>query len=206
MSGTLTVADRVRRRNPKLLAALPDGAIFVASHQLAGRGRQHNSWISSKGCLQFSFVVRAPESLASKLVFVQYLVGLAIVEAVRSLPGYSEVGLQLKWPNDIYANVGSPRTPRLVKVGGILVNSSFHGGHFSIVVGCGVNVSNPKPTTSINEAISIHNIEHAAELGLVQPEDVLAAFATQMDAMWPAFMSQAFTPFYDRYISRWIHS
>lgn len=131
-----------RRRNPKLLKALPDGLVSVASHQVSGRGRGGNSWLSPPGCLQFSLVLRMPANLAPRVVFVQYLFGLAVVEAVRGRKGYEGVGIRLKWPNDIYAEVGEGETGRgktglegFKKIGGILVNSSYAGGDFTLVVG-----------------------------------------------------------------------
>lgn len=62
--------------------------------------------------------------------------------------------VRLKWPNDIYADFGTASTARsgknegaeqqsegeiwskrYKKIGGILVNSSFAGGEFTIVIG-----------------------------------------------------------------------
>lgn len=124
------------RRNDRLLSALPPGLVCLASHQIAGRGRGGNSWVSPAGCLQFSLVLRLPASLAPKIVFLQYLFGLAVVEAVRTAPGYEQVGVVLKWPNDIYGDVGRAGGPeRYRKIGGVLVNSSFSGDAFNVVVG-----------------------------------------------------------------------
>lgn len=123
-------------RNPSLLSALPSGFVFVGSHQIAGRGRGSNNWLSPPGCLQFSLVLRTPKHLGPKLVFAQYLFGLSVVEAVRSLPGYGDLGLRLKWPNDLYADMGQEQG--LKKIGGILVNSFFAGGDFTVIIGeCG---------------------------------------------------------------------
>lgn len=72
---------------------------------------------------------------ARKIVFVQYLFGLAVVEAVRGASGYEGVAVKLKWPNDIYGDVGSAGKPELKKIGGILVNSSYAGDDFTLVVG-----------------------------------------------------------------------
>lgn len=59
-----------------------------------------------------------------------------MVEAVRKTPGYEDVGLRLKWPNDIYADVGTGEGhERYRKIGGILVNSSYAGDEFTLVVG-----------------------------------------------------------------------
>ena len=92
--------------------------------------------MSPEGSLLFSFILRAPPALAGKLVFVQYLFALAVVEAVHQI--YGDIGLRIKWPNDIYARVGTDSQPiseRYKKVGGILVNSSYAGGDFTLVIG-----------------------------------------------------------------------
>lgn len=41
-------------------------------------------------------------SIQAPVVFVQYLTGLAVVEAVKTYgPGYRDMPVKLKWPNDI---------------------------------------------------------------------------------------------------------
>lgn len=66
-------------------------------------------------------------------MFVQYLFGLSVVEAVKRIPGYADLPLHLKWPNDLYVNIG--RDQGLRKIGGILVNSTYAGKDFSIIIG-----------------------------------------------------------------------
>ena len=39
---------------------------------------------------------------AKTVVFVQYLFSLSLVDSIRSRPGYEDLDLRLKWPNDIY--------------------------------------------------------------------------------------------------------
>lgn len=65
---------------------------------------------------------------------MQYLFGLSVVEVVRSLPGYEDLGLWLKWPNDIYADLGDEHGG-LKKIGGILVNSIYAGADFTVIIG-----------------------------------------------------------------------
>jgi hypothetical protein len=71
--------------------------------------------------------------MGPQLVFAQYLFGLSVVEAVRTMRGYEDVGVHLKWPNDLYANLGADQG--LKKIGGILVNSTFAGGDFTVIIG-----------------------------------------------------------------------
>lgn len=59
--------------------------IFAAS---AGRGR--NAWLSPLGCAMFTLSVEVDLSsrLGQRIPFLQHLAALAVVEAVRTLPGY----------------------------------------------------------------------------------------------------------------------
>jgi biotin---protein ligase len=114
--------------------------VSFATHQLTGRGRGSNSWLSPAGCLQFSVLLRLSLSSfpASKLVFVQYLFGLAVAEACRSKAVLGELGdrVRLKWPNDLYVVTGDTLEPaKTKKIGGILVNTSFSAGQVEIVIG-----------------------------------------------------------------------
>ncbi|BGO91189.1 hypothetical protein NBRC10512_001223 [Rhodotorula toruloides] len=209
-SEVVTSTQTMLDKNDAFLAKLPDGSTCVASHQVAGRGRGGNAWISPAGCLQFSLVARLPGSASAKIVFVQYLFGLAVVEAIRGTPGYEELGVRLKWPNDIYADLGAVAEAhgqeRYRKIGGILVNSSFSGDTFSLVVGCGINTSNPRPTTSVNDLIDLSNRTRGTSLALFRPETLLALILDKFSEMWPTFVEAGFEPFTDRYLSAWIHS
>jgi len=140
VSSTQTMLDK----NFGLCQRLPDGFVCNATIQVAGRGRGRNSWISPPGCLQFSMVLRHPvQARHASAVFIQYLVALAVVESVCTLPGYEDVPLRLKWPNDIYAEAPledgavheDPSKPKMIKIGGVLVNSNFSGSEFLLVIG-----------------------------------------------------------------------
>jgi len=142
VTSTQTMLDK----NFELCQQLPDGFVCNATIQVSGRGRGRNSWISPPGCLQFSLVLRHPvQAHHASAVFVQYLVALAVVESVCSLPGYEDLPLRLKWPNDIYAEaplehpsqaeVQAGSMPKMIKIGGVLVNSNFDGSGFLLVIG-----------------------------------------------------------------------
>ncbi|GAA5855329.1 hypothetical protein JCM8547_009037 [Rhodosporidiobolus lusitaniae] len=203
VTSTQTMLDK----NDRFLSTLPSGLVCLASHQAAGRGRGGNSWISPAGCLQFSLVARLPaEQAANKVVFIQYLFGLAVVEAIRGVEGYEKLGVCLKWPNDIYADVGGEGMERFKKIGGILVNSSFSEGQFNLVIGCGINTSNPRPTTSVNELVDLLSARTGSSLPPFRPELLLAVVLAKFGEMWPVFVERGFEPFVDRYLTRWIHS
>jgi biotin---protein ligase len=128
-----------RYRNPKLLANLPSPLLCLASYQLQGRGRGANMWLSPDGCLQFSLALRIPIAKIpmNKLVFLQYLFSLAIVEACRDeavLGSYGEA-VKIKWPNDIYTVLGEGKNRELKKIGGVLVNIGITDKDSHVVIG-----------------------------------------------------------------------
>ncbi|KAF9926001.1 biotin holocarboxylase synthetase [Linnemannia zychae] len=215
VTSTQTMLDK----NFSFCQHLPTGFVCNATIQTAGRGRGRNSWISPPGCLQFSMVLRHPfQARHASAVFVQYLVALAVVESVCSLPGYEGLPLKLKWPNDIYAEApleegeqpspaGTP--PRYVKIGGVLVNSNFSGSEFLLVAGCGINTTNPNPTTSINHLIRYHNKITGKNLGLFTQETLLAHILVKFDQMYNLFLhgnGTGFAQLEQTYYKRWLHS
>jgi len=125
-------------RNPTFTSLLPSPILSLASQQLTGRGRGTNVWLSPSGCLTFSLLLRTSLAVlpASKLVFVQYLFGLAVVEACRQDSVLGPLGekVRLKWPNDLYAVIGNGDAYRK-KIGGILVSTIFTGNKVEIVIG-----------------------------------------------------------------------
>ncbi|HZD12297.1 MAG TPA: biotin--[acetyl-CoA-carboxylase] ligase [Candidatus Binatus sp.] len=107
-----------------------DWTVVVAEEQSAGRGRKGKQWVSPKGGLWFSIVLRP--SVSPGLVSVlQYF---ASNSARRVLEEYVAVGV--KWPNDLMLG--------RLKVGGILVESRFVRNELSFaVVGIGINLNIP---------------------------------------------------------------
>ncbi|KAK2460803.1 hypothetical protein APHAL10511_007273 [Amanita phalloides] len=196
----VTSTQTLLERNPRLLSKLPPPILSIASRQLAGRGRGTNVWYSPSGCLQFSLLLRISlaEFPASKLVFIQYLFGLAVVEACRedSILGKHGRDIRLKWPNDIYAVTGDEKK----KIGGILVNTSFLDGKVDVIIGCGLNVLNAPPLGSLSQLNPNSNtltLERTAAL-------IMARFAP----MWELFVRErgSFEPFLKLYLDWWMHS
>ncbi len=56
-----------------------------------------------------------------------------------------ELGLFVKWPNDIYVND--------TKIGGVLVESQIQDRKISVNIGIGINVSNAYPTVSLHSIL-----------------------------------------------------
>ncbi|KAI9273661.1 biotin-protein ligase [Sporodiniella umbellata] len=198
-SQVITSTQTVLDKNYNFTQILPNGLVCLATNQIAGRGRGKNAWVSQAGALQFSFIVRHGLHPKAPVVFIQYLIANAIVESIRTRPGYEQVPLRLKWPNDIYAETKDG----LKKVGGLLVNSSFMQNEFLLVIGCGVNLNNPQPTVSINDVIQTHN----PALPRLEPEQVLAHALVHFEKFYSQFCEEGMGSwFLNKYYERWLHT
>lgn len=148
-----------------------------ARRQTGGRGRAGRGWQSDDCNLQASlaFLCAGPLIVAQELAL---LAGVAAIDAIRGIkPLASDVGLRLKWPNDIL--IGNAKT------GGILVESTTARGEpgFLAVIGIGLNVATC-PSGLGRAATSL------AQNGLVTtPRAMLDEVADQMErwlAVWDA--------------------
>ncbi|KAF2133103.1 biotin apo-protein ligase-like protein [Dothidotthia symphoricarpi CBS 119687] len=199
----VTSTNSLLEKNPALLRHLPTGFTLTATTQLAARGRGSNVWVAPPGALMFSTVMHHDIALneSAPIVFIQYLAALAIVQGIKGYAkGYDKVGVKLKWPNDIYAQLpGSAGNP-VVKIGGILVNSSYDGGRFDAVCGIGLNLDNALPTTSLNQLTS--------SLGLnpFTQEKLLASILAHFEALYATFCQTGFNREMEAlYYENWLH-
>lgn len=183
---------------------LPNGAILLAGDQLGGRGRGSNTWLSSKGCLQFTLLLH--HQAAATLTLLQYLVGLAMLEAIVGEPGHELLPIRLKWPNDLYTF--SPRHPErkeeMRKLAGILVNSQTFNDGYILVIGMGTNVHDTPWTRSLNDLIAEYNAVHGTRLAPWNKELLLARFVSKFAELYRSLLVRGF-PF-DQYYQRWLHT
>lgn len=116
-----------------LLAArngAPNGSVYFADEQRAGRGRGDHVWQSAAGLGLYVSVLIRPEVSTAVLPLLPLAAGLAAADAIRST---ADITIDLRWPNDLLMGAG--------KVGGILVESKTDAtGVAFAVVGIGVNV------------------------------------------------------------------
>ncbi|KAI8324848.1 class II aaRS and biotin synthetase [Martensiomyces pterosporus] len=214
-SDTAMSTQTFLEKNTRLQALLPNGTVSVATIQLAGRGRGRNAWVSPVGCLQFTMLLRHPGLKQAPVILLQYLMALAVVESVKAMPGYEHIPLRLKWPNDLYAlhtpakdsdDSSEGPEPNFAKIGGILVSSSYKAGEFTLLFGCGINVANPLPTTSINKLIHEYNLNHGTSLALMSMEQALALITAKFEEFYRRFLIHGFEPFLELYYKNWLHS
>lgn len=186
---------------------LPNGTTCVADVQASGQGRGGNTWTSPPGCLMFSIITRL-DIEGTRLPFIQYLVSLALVEAIESqtapllgLPAGSGLTASIKWPNDVYCGGA--------KLGGILCNSVYRDKQFQVIIGVGLNVSNVEPTTCINTELRRQaqqlDVPQGASLA-VDTEALLADVLVRLEKFMSTLQYEGFGPMEAAYTSAWLHS
>lgn len=105
------------------------GAVLIAEHQSAGRGRQGRHWSTPpRSQIALSLGVDAHAQPTSAWGWLPLLTGVAVADAVHATTGISP---GLKWPNDILVEER--------KLGGILAEVASPAP--VVVVGLGVNVT-----------------------------------------------------------------
>lgn len=105
------------------------GAVLVAEHQSAGRGRQGRAWSTpARSQIALSVGVDAEGRPPSDWGWLPLLTGVAVADAVQATTGITP---GLKWPNDILVEER--------KLGGILAEVASPAP--VVVLGLGVNVT-----------------------------------------------------------------
>jgi BirA family biotin operon repressor/biotin-[acetyl-CoA-carboxylase] ligase len=128
-------------------AGAPEGSVFIAEEQTAGRGRGSHSWQSARSAGIYCSVVLRPALPPSEVLVLALAAGLAVRAAIEQVD--SRVTADLKWPNDVLI-AGK-------KVCGILTEMNAEATRVRyIVVGIGINVNQPAfPKEIEGEATSL---------------------------------------------------
>jgi BirA family biotin operon repressor/biotin-[acetyl-CoA-carboxylase] ligase len=120
------------------LAGTAHGAVLVADHQTAGRGRLDRRWDAPPGTSLLVSLLLPPPPGGGRLHRLTQAVGLAAIEACQAVAGVRPI---LTWPNDLY--VGDR------KLGGILAEAARQDvAIIGVVVGLGLNVNWPDDVPS----------------------------------------------------------
>ena len=123
----------------------PEGTVFLAEEQTAGRGRGANAWQSPRSTGIYCSVILRPTLPPSEVLALSLAAGLAVQAAIQQVD--SRVEPDLKWPNDLLIE-GK-------KICGILTEMNAEAMRVRyLVVGVGINVNQasfPKglPATSL---------------------------------------------------------
>jgi BirA family transcriptional regulator, biotin operon repressor / biotin---[acetyl-CoA-carboxylase] ligase len=104
------------------------GTVIVTDEQTCGRGRLQRSWISPKGALAFSVILRPNIEYLHRMIM---LASLAVSNAIELVAG---LRCQIKWPNDILIQEK--------KVCGILIETDIRKDSLKhVIIGIGINVN-----------------------------------------------------------------
>jgi BirA family biotin operon repressor/biotin-[acetyl-CoA-carboxylase] ligase len=110
----------------------PEGTVYLADEQTAGRGRGGHAWHSVPGDGLYLSVLAKPSLHLREALWISLATGLAVQSAVSNLTGLT---LDLRWPNDLLLNEK--------KLGGILVETAVEPDATLryAVIGIGINLN-----------------------------------------------------------------
>jgi BirA family biotin operon repressor/biotin-[acetyl-CoA-carboxylase] ligase len=128
-------------------AGAPEGSVFLAEEQTAGRGRGANIWQSARSAGIYCSVVLRPALPPSEALVLSLAAGLAVRAAIEQVN--ARASADLKWPNDVLI-AGK-------KVCGILTEMNAEATRVRyVVVGIGINVTQASfPKEIESEATSL---------------------------------------------------
>ena len=109
-----------------------EGTVIAALKQTNGRGRRGKTFISEKGGMYLSILIR-PNTFNFDTTLITSATAVAVSKAIEEI---SDKKTGIKWVNDILIN-GK-------KVCGILCESGICGSDSFVVVGIGINVFKPE--------------------------------------------------------------
>ncbi len=79
-------------------AGAPEGTVFLAEEQTAGRGRGGHAWHSARSTGIYCSAILRPKLAPADALMLSLAVGLAVRTAVQEVTGRTA---DLKWPNDL---------------------------------------------------------------------------------------------------------
>lgn len=157
----------------------PEGSVFVAEEQLAGRGRGANHWHSARSMGNYMSVILRPAMPPSDALIFSLAAGLAVRAAVVEIA--PQLQPDLKWPNDLLLN-GK-------KFCGILTEMNAEVTRVRhLVVGVGINVNQARFPAELREIATSLRIETGTEWSRVE---LCAALLKSLDREYRALVNNA---------------
>ena len=157
----------------------PEGSVFLAEEQLAGRGRGSHAWQSARSVGIYCSLILRPAMPPSDALIFSLAVGLAVRAAVMEIA--PQLLVDLKWPNDLLLS-GK-------KFCGILTEMNAEATRVHhLVVGMGVNVNQVKFPAELREIATSLRIETGTEWSRVE---LCAALLKSLDREYRSFVDGA---------------
>jgi BirA family transcriptional regulator, biotin operon repressor / biotin---[acetyl-CoA-carboxylase] ligase len=150
-------------------AGAPEGSVFVAEEQTAGRGRGAHQWDSAPSAGIYCSVVLRPALLPAEALILSLAAGLAVHAAVQQVD--SRMLPDLKWPNDLLID-GK-------KFCGILTEMNAEATRVRyLVVGIGINVNQARFPAELQPIATSLRLASGTEWSRV---DLCAALLKSLD-------------------------
>lgn len=166
----------------------PSNALMLAEMQTAGRGRRGRSWFSPYAAslsLSISFQM---EGGANVLQGLSLAVGVVVKEVLET---QGILGVQLKWPNDLYLSTAEHVNG--AKLGGILIELSGDlAGPCNVVVGLGLNVFRTQPPEAIDQPLAF--LSDVIEETAICRTRLAAKLALALEQLLSNFAAEGFRP------------
>ena len=106
---------------------------MIADEQISGVGRRGNEWVSPKGNIYISFLIKYDLSIENHFLFS----ALTANSIIKFLKKYINENINIKWPNDIIINKK--------KIAGIMTEIVENNNIQYIIIGAGINIlTSPK--------------------------------------------------------------
>jgi BirA family biotin operon repressor/biotin-[acetyl-CoA-carboxylase] ligase len=159
-------------------AGEPEGTVFFAEEQTAGRGRGNNTWESAPSDGIYCSVVLRPQMAPADALLLSLIAGIAVAESVEQTTGLHP---DLRWPNDVLLEER--------KFCGILTEMHAEATRVRyVVVGIGVDVNHSSFSAELEPIATSLRIEAGHEWSRVQ---VAAALLKSLDAWYRKLSSDA---------------
>jgi BirA family biotin operon repressor/biotin-[acetyl-CoA-carboxylase] ligase len=147
----------------------PEGSVFLAEQQTAGRGRGNHQWHSAESSGIYCSVILRPALPPSEVLVLSLAAGLAVRTAVQEIN--SRFVADLKWPNDLLI-AGK-------KFCGILTEMNAEATRVRhIVVGIGINVNQADFPSELQQTATSLRIATGSQWSRV---DLCAALLKSLD-------------------------
>ena len=165
------------------------GTVVWARQQTAGKARRGRGWVSERGNLYCSVLLR-PDRPAAEAMQMSFVAAMAVADTLADVVAAS-ARVECKWPNDVLVDGR--------KVAGILLESSARNGLAPdwLVVGVGVNVAHHPPDAEF-PATSLRD----AGCEDVDVADMLTSFCRHFDDWLGVWSAEGFRPVREAWLRR----